>query len=103
MPCLGIGNRIEQIVANLLDNAVSFSEDNKEVLVEVSKSNSDEVILNILDEGDGFKEKDTSKIFRHDVMYDPSIQTTTKISAWILRNVNLSVLVIHRSKNLHFQ
>ena len=59
----GIENRIEQIVANLLDNAVSFSDDNKEVIVKGSKSNDNEVILNILDEGEGFKEKDTNKIF----------------------------------------
>jgi len=60
----GIENRIEQIVANLLDNAVSFSDDGKEVLVRVSKSEDNNVILNILDEGDGFKEKDTNKIFK---------------------------------------
>ena len=41
----GIENRIEQIVANLLDNAVSFSEDNMEVLVKVSKSNNNNVIF----------------------------------------------------------
>jgi two-component system sensor histidine kinase ChvG len=60
----GIENRIEQIVANLLDNAVSFSNDNKEVSVRVSKSNNNQVIINILDEGEGFKEKDTNKIFK---------------------------------------
>ena len=60
----GIENRIEQIIANLLDNAISFSEDNKNVLVKVFKSNDNKVILNILDEGQGFKEKDTSKIFK---------------------------------------
>ena len=59
----GIENRIEQIIANLLDNAVSFSEDDKEVAVKVSKSNENEVVVNILDEGEGFKEKDTKKIF----------------------------------------
>ena len=59
----GIENRIEQIVANLLDNAVSFSEDNKEVIVKVSKSNDNKVLVKILDEGEGFKEKDTKKIF----------------------------------------
>ena len=59
----GIENRIEQIVANLLDNAVSFSGDNKEVKVIISKSNNNEVIVNVLDEGEGFKEKDTKKIF----------------------------------------
>ncbi len=59
----GIENRIEQIIANLLDNAVSFSDDNNEVLVKVSKSNDDKVIINVLDGGEGFKEKDTKKIF----------------------------------------
>ena len=60
----GIENRIEQIVANLLDNAVSFCEDNKEIIVKVSKSNDNKVILNILDEGEGLKEKDINKIFK---------------------------------------
>jgi len=60
----GIENRIEQIVANLLDNAVSFSENNKEVVVRVSKSVDNKVIINILDEGEGFKENDTNKIFK---------------------------------------
>ena len=60
----GIENRIEQIIANLLDNAVSFSVNNKEVLVKVSKSQNNKVIINILDEGEGFKEKDTTKIFK---------------------------------------
>ncbi len=59
----GIENRIEQIIANLLDNAISFSEDNKDVEVKVSKSKDNKVMINILDEGQGFKEKDTNKIF----------------------------------------
>ena len=29
--CLGIENRIEQIIANLLDNSISFSEDNQKI------------------------------------------------------------------------
>ena len=60
----GIENRIEQIIANLLDNAVSFSENDKEVIVKVSKAKDNKVTVNILDEGEGFKEKDTSKIFK---------------------------------------
>ena len=60
----GIENRIEQIVANLLDNAISFSNDNSDVKVIVSKTNNDEVIIKILDEGQGFKEKDTNRIFK---------------------------------------
>ncbi len=59
----GIENRIEQIVANLLDNSISFSEDGSEVIVNVSHGLEKKVIVKILDEGQGFKEKDTSKIF----------------------------------------
>ena len=59
----GIENRIEQIIANLLDNSISFSEDNKKILVEIYKGDKDEIILKIIDEGKGFKETDTKKIF----------------------------------------
>jgi two-component system, OmpR family, sensor histidine kinase ChvG len=59
----GIENRIEQIIANLLDNAISFSEDNKDITVKVTKTENKKIIINILDEGVGFKEKDTNKIF----------------------------------------
>jgi two-component system sensor histidine kinase ChvG len=60
----GIENRIEQIIANLLDNAISFSEDNKEVAVKVSKLNDNRILINVIDEGEGFREKDTNKIFK---------------------------------------
>ena len=60
----GIENRVEQIIANLLDNAISFSDDNKNVIVKVSKMTDNKVMINILDEGQGFKEKDTNKIFK---------------------------------------
>ncbi len=60
----GIENRIEQILANLLDNAISFSEDNKNIIVKVSKLENKNIVINIIDEGQGFKEKDTSKIFK---------------------------------------
>ena len=59
----GIENRVEQIIANLLDNAISFSENNKDVKVQVSKSDDDKVFIKVLDEGQGFKEKDMNKIF----------------------------------------
>ncbi|MEK9874954.1 MAG: HAMP domain-containing sensor histidine kinase [Pelagibacteraceae bacterium] len=59
----GIENRIEQIIANLLDNSISFSNDNKKILVKVAKDQNKKVIVQILDEGEGFKEKDLSKIF----------------------------------------
>ena len=46
-----------------MENAISFSGDNKDVIVKVLKSDDDKVIINVLDQGQGFIEKDTNKIF----------------------------------------
>jgi two-component system sensor histidine kinase ChvG len=59
----GIENRIEQIIANLLDNSISFSDNNKNILVEVSKNENKKIILKVIDEGKGFMEISTKKIF----------------------------------------
>jgi len=59
----GIENRIEQIIANLLDNSISFSDDNQKVLVKIFKDSEKKTILKVVDEGKGFKEKSTDKIF----------------------------------------
>ena len=58
----GIENRIEQIIANLLDNSISFSEDNKKILVKISKDDNQKIVLKVIDEGKGFKETITKKI-----------------------------------------
>jgi len=60
----GIENRIEQIVANLLDNSISFSENGSQISVNVSMNSDKNISVKIIDEGQGFKEKDTSKIFK---------------------------------------
>ena len=59
----GIENRIEQIIANLLDNSISFSDKNKKILVEIYKDENKRIILKVIDEGKGFKETNTEKIF----------------------------------------
>ena len=60
----GIENRIEQVIANLLENSISFSEDNKKIIVKLKKNKKNQVIIDVIDEGAGFKEKDTEKIFK---------------------------------------
>jgi two-component system sensor histidine kinase ChvG len=60
----GIENRIEQIIANLLDNSISFSEKGGKIFVNISATSDKKIIVKIIDEGQGFKEKDTSKIFK---------------------------------------
>ena len=54
--------KLEQIVANLLDNAVSFSPPNSKISVicDVKKKNAQ---LIIKDEGPGFNEKNIDKVF----------------------------------------
>ena len=59
----GIENRIEQIIANLLDNSISFSDDNKKILVEISRKEKEIITLKVIDEGKGFEETSTKKIF----------------------------------------
>ena len=59
----GIENRIEQIVANLLDNSVSFSQDNQKINIYLSKDKNKKIKLNVVDNGRGFKENETNKIF----------------------------------------
>ena len=47
-----------------MDNAISFSENDQNIDVKISKNLEKKVVINILDEGPGFKERDTSKIFK---------------------------------------
>ena len=58
----GLENRIEQILANLLDNSISFSPHSSEVIVTLIKEKQN-VKMIIEDQGFGFKEKNTDKIF----------------------------------------
>ena len=60
---LGIENRLEQVVANLLDNSISFSDDNKKIEIEIEETSNNLVIL-IKDEGPGFSETSPQKIFK---------------------------------------
>ena len=60
---LGIENRIEQIIANLLENSISFSNENQEISVEINKNAENKISLIVSDEGVGFAENDTKKIF----------------------------------------
>ncbi len=60
----GIENRIEQIIANLLDNSISFCKQGENIFVNISNTTDKKILVKIIDDGQGFKEKDTSKIFR---------------------------------------
>ena len=60
---LGIENRLEQVIANLLDNSISFSENNHKIEIEVEETSSN-LVMSIKDEGPGFSETSPEKIFK---------------------------------------
>tara|TARA_Y100000590_G_scaffold195703_1_gene222173 strand:- start:349 stop:1896 length:1548 start_codon:yes stop_codon:yes gene_type:complete len=59
---LGVESKLEQIVANLLDNAVSFSPSNSQISVICGIKKKDAQLI-IIDQGPGFNEKNIDKIF----------------------------------------
>ena len=59
---LGAEGKLEQIIANLLDNAISFSPPNSKVLVTCNIKKKDAQLI-IEDEGPGFNETSIDKVF----------------------------------------
>ena len=59
---LGVETKLEQIVANLLDNAVSFSPINSQILISCGIKKN-EVQLVFEDEGPGFDKNNINKVF----------------------------------------
>ena len=59
---IGIENRLEQVIANLLDNSISFSKNGGNVEIEIDENRNNFIIL-VKDEGPGFSETSTQKIF----------------------------------------
>jgi len=60
---MGVESRIEQVVANLLDNAVSFSQNNSKIIIEIDELENDFLLI-FKDQGQGFKEKNIENIFK---------------------------------------
>ena len=60
---LGISNRLEQVIANLLDNSISFSQNNQTIEISLQET-SNNVLMTIKDEGPGFSETSPQKIFK---------------------------------------
>ena len=59
----GISNRLEQVIANLLDNSISFSKDNQKIEISLEET-SRNLLISVKDEGPGFAETSPQKIFK---------------------------------------
>jgi len=91
---LGIENRIEQVIANLLDNAISFSQNNSKILVEIDEKKNDFLII-FKDEGPGFKEKNIETIFNR--FYSNRPKNFGKHSGLGL-NIVKNIIELHKGK-----
>ena len=60
---VGIGNRLEQVIANLLDNSISFSQENQKIEINLEETSSN-LLISVKDEGPGFAETSPQKIFK---------------------------------------
>jgi len=67
----GISNRLEQVIANLLDNSISFSQDNQKIEIGLEETSSN-LLISVKDEGPGFAETSPQKIFKRFYSNRPS-------------------------------
>ncbi len=59
----GDKDRIEQVIINLLNNAIKYSADNNKIEIRVQKADNNQVAVSIQDYGIGIDEKEHQKIF----------------------------------------
>ena len=91
---LGIESRIEQVIANLLDNAISFSQNDNKILVEIDEVNF-YYLITFKDEGPGFKEKNIDNIFKR--FYSNRPQNFGEHSGLGL-NIVKNIVELHKGK-----
>jgi len=91
---LGIENRIEQVVANLLDNAISFSQSNSKITIEIDEIKN-KFLITFKDQGPGFKEKNIENIFKR--FYSNRPKNFGKHSGLGL-NIVKNIIELHKGK-----
>lgn len=91
---LGIENRIEQVIANLLDNSISFSQANSKILIEIDEIENNFLIV-FKDQGPGFKEKNIENIFKR--FYSNRPKNFGKHSGLGL-NIVKNIIELHKGK-----
>ena len=64
-------HEFEQVIANLLDNAISFSSDHQKIEIDLTET-SNNFVMTIKDQGPGFNEASPQKIFKRFYSNRPS-------------------------------
>ncbi len=60
---LADANKIQQVIINLMDNAVKHSSQDEEVVLEFDKTSDNCLMLMVIDQGTGIKSQDLPKVF----------------------------------------
>ena len=69
---LGDPEKIEQVLINLIVNAIKYGEIGGTVMVSVESSKENKVLLKVIDNGEGIKEENISRIFERFYRVDKS-------------------------------
>jgi signal transduction histidine kinase len=57
-------SKMEQLLNNLISNAIKFSHNNKRIRINLKKEADKEVLISVKDEGQGIPEKEKEKLFK---------------------------------------
>lgn len=99
----GNEERLEQVLMNLINNAVKYSSDNKEIIVRVEKDNNTATV-SIMDFGIGLSSEDQEKIFdrffrvENNEVYIPGLGMGLYISSGIIKEHNGALSVKSKLK-----
>jgi signal transduction histidine kinase len=65
-------SKVEIVLNNLLTNAISYSPDESRIMVRISDSSTDELVISVIDEGIGIPEQHLDRIFDRFYQVDTS-------------------------------
>lgn len=83
---LGDSNRLEQVLGNLLDNAIKYAPKGTPIVAR-TREEEDQVVLEIADQGPGIAPDRQERIFDRFVRGDSSATKGTGLGLWIVRRL----------------
>lgn len=63
IPVMADANLIVQVIVNLMDNAVKYSDEDSDVTVSVRRENAHTVVISVSDHGTGISDEEKEKVF----------------------------------------
>ncbi len=83
---LGDSNRLEQVLGNLLDNAIKYAPKGTPILVR-SREEGSQVVLEVVDQGPGIAPERQERIFDRFVRGDSTGTKGTGLGLWIVKSL----------------